>query len=177
MEVANYSSCSVHAGKELNIVCLDTNCRKPALICLICLKNDHNNCDDSKVMGIEEFKHRMEIKESGSDLKVWKDQIWKMLDKNEEKLQNALQAKKLSILDGFSPLTKSTDMCNIDVIKSVKNNFNITVDDGEKVIISSKLEAPTYKIEKGLELFQKSLDRRTNKFIEDMNNLNFYVTV
>lgn len=168
--------CPTHPDKLMNIVCLDSSCKKSSLICLICLKNNHSNCNDDTVMGFEEFSNRMKIKESDSGTELWKNRIEEVLNANQEKLLNSLYTKKESILFGFNKLNSSDNLLSHESLLDIKKNFKITLDDDSNdITISSKLDASNDKLEEGIEIFQKELSKKTDKYIQEFNNLNFYI--
>lgn len=37
--------CKKHINRKLNFVCLDTTCKKSNLLCVLCIKKKHKECN------------------------------------------------------------------------------------------------------------------------------------
>lgn len=59
--------CKIHQTRELDFYCVDPHCKEDAIGCVICIKNNHKNCNDDLIVLKEEAKDKIKILDNETD--------------------------------------------------------------------------------------------------------------
>ena len=81
-------------------MCLDQTCNKSSKVCVFCIKNQHEDCDERYIININQIKDKIVIKKS-DDISNIEEEVSKRIENEFDKFFNYLEDEKNYILEGF----------------------------------------------------------------------------
>ncbi len=82
--------------------CLEPNCKKNTLCCILCVKNDHSNCHDDLILNREEASEKIKFLKNENDSKFIINKLNRIFELKIYELNMALLRKKKFFLDSFN---------------------------------------------------------------------------
>ena len=72
--------CKTHPKKTLSFYCLDGKCKKQPITCILCIKNDHNQCNDDLIVARSNAEDKILLKENETDPKTLTQKLNQILE-------------------------------------------------------------------------------------------------
>lgn len=84
--------------------------------------------------------------------------------------------KKKAFIQSFNLEEKPEDIFDAEVLKNVKKNFNFEHNPETNMIeVSSRFNVTEDKIDESIGQFEKTLESKVIKFLDDFSKLKFYI--
>ena len=142
MESSNQAQCASHPHRPASFVCMDSNCIKTPICCIICIKNDHNTCNDKCILSVSELSSKITIKNTDtSELDEFKKTILGILeDKKEDMLTKYKEYSEKSLNFGVCDQIDVNALNNLETLKGLKDYCNFRVTDDDQIEISPQFD-------------------------------------
>lgn len=173
--------CQDHIDRKILFFCFDTNCVINKKLCILCLKHDHQKCNQSSIIEINKIEEKIKSlnNENINDLLQKTRKITEY--KNETIKKANLEIKKalnFSMKQLFFKEDKKENNYSEKKIKLIKKMFGVSYDKkSEKIKINFNLEDKLNSLKSSKEIQKKFFEKIINSIHEKKfsgNILNTY---
>lgn len=135
------SVCSKHENQKIKYACVDPKCPcDSALCCIFCIKNNHNKCKDEFVVGVNDFKSKLELHLADYDSDKIINALSEVLDSKIILFSKELLTKKSQFLQSLN-LSQQSSNFSLETLRASKKNLQITYNrETKKIEIRPKID-------------------------------------
>ena len=162
--------CPLHK-KTLEYYCLDSNCESSEILCIICLKQKHINCEKNLILSKNDLK-KVKIIDKNIDFKKKSEKIFKEIENYFEENTEGIFADLKFFLNKKIDNVKyfKEDLQNFNKIKELKKNYDI--EKKEKIFVFfSRIMNENLNLDKSFRFLKNSLTNLFSKCFEKLEKL------
>ena len=163
--------CSEH-NYEKAFFCATPECLRPAFVCLICVKNNHQVCNDKFFVHIDRMRDQIKFEGIEPSSEGLYSELENFLDFQISSLNTSLTNRKKWLL---AELRRKEAFDEGDEFWSfIKSNSEIRLDEHDLTIsIKSKLKNTKKILSRKVELFKEEVESQVRRFVESFGGIRF----
>lgn len=167
--------CPTHKTRRFKYVCMDLACSKNPTCCILCVKNNHSDCDDKLIIEKQKLAKKLVLKHINSqDMEDFREDIKKILQEMHAYLTQKYKKYMSQSLDYLSSETMTLNkLITPEALKGMKTQCNIAIQESGQIVISPKIDPGKINIKEDIRSFKEDIRTLMDKFTKDLNEIKF----
>ena len=170
-------TCKIHRGQPMDYICLDGDCSKLVNCCILCIKNDHWECNNDLILDKGELSDKVTIqKVNAADIenlnKDFQDFFQEMHACLTQKYKKYMSS---SLMFASSEQLTLKALMTSDDLSSFKEYCQVAIEEDGQIIVTPKNNPSNTNVNVHLRDFKENLRQEMDSFASSLNEIKFCV--